>query len=144
MPQQNRSTLERPLRNMARDVLLCCVLLVGCAGSDAANDGATLFIESVDTLVTTESAAIAHAADLDVASSGTLDVADFMGNSVLAVDSVGETSVLGGEGAGPGELSAPWTVRAVDDGVLVVDRGNGRIQRSRQSLDRPSDGGRGP
>lgn len=91
---------------------------------------APIVIGSVDTLVTTESALLAYATDLDVAPSGLLYVADTQANHVLVVDpATGSETRLGRPGKGPGEFDGPWAIRALDDGVRVVDRGNGRIQR---------------
>ncbi len=114
-----------------KHLLACyCVVLVGCGGRDAPAATGPVVISAIDTLIDTESAALASVVDMDVATSGRLYVADFQANQVLSLDPrTGDMVRLSRPGEGPGELDGPWAIRALDDGFLVVDRGNGRIQR---------------
>lgn len=114
---------------MRRLAVLLCAASVACRGAPPADEG-SVTIAAVDTLVDTESATLAYAADLDVARDGTVWAADVQADRILRIDpETGDATPVGRPGEGPGELDAPWTLRAVDDGVLVVDRGNGRVQR---------------
>jgi hypothetical protein len=114
---------------MKRLVVALCALTAACHGAVTSNAGPIL-IATVDTLVDTESALLANAADLDVAPSGAVFAADVQSDRLLRIDpTTGATAALGRPGQGPGELDGPWAVKALDDGVLVVDRGNGRVQR---------------
>ena len=110
-----------------------CLILVACGVGDAPAAG-PIVISAVDTLIDTESAALASVVDMDVDPAGRLYVADFEANQILRVDpETGDTVRLSQPGEGPGELDGPWAVRAVDGGILVVDRGNGRVQRLAES-----------
>ena len=107
-----------------------CLILIGCGGSDAPTATGPVVVSAVDTLIDTESAALASVVDMDVDPSGRLYVADFQANQILSLDPrSGDTVRLSRPGEGPGELDGPWAIRALNDGVLVVDRGNGRVQR---------------
>ena len=119
---------------MKRLLAWYCLILVGCVGRDAATARGAVVISAVDTLIDTESAALASVVDMDVAPSGLLYVADFQAHQILRLDpQTGDTARLSRPGQGPGELDGPWAIRALDDGVLVVDRGNGRVQRLTES-----------
>lgn len=106
------------------------VVLTACGRGEPPSTGGLVVIASVDTLVTAQSAALAYVSDLDVAPSGLLYAADVQANQLFVLDpGTGDTTRLGGLGKGPGEFDDPQSIRALDDGVLVVDRGNGRVQR---------------
>jgi len=118
---------------MKRLLAWSCLILVGCGGGDAPAAGPVV-ISAVDTLISTESAALASVVDMDVDPSGRLYAADFQANQILSLDpQSGDTVRLGQAGEGPGELEGPWAIRALDDGLLIVDRGNGRVQRLAKS-----------
>ena len=107
-----------------------CLTLVGCAGSEAPVAAGPVVISAVDTLIDTGSAALASVVDMDVDPSGRLYLADYQADQILRLDpQSGDTARLSRPGQGPGELDGPWAVRALNDALLVVDRGNGRIQR---------------
>ena len=119
---------------MKRLLAWSCLILVGCGGSDTSTAAGPDVISAVDTLIDTESAALASVVDMDVDPSGRLYVADFQANQILSLDPLtGDTVRLSQPGGGPGELKGPWAIRALDDGLLVVDRGNGRVQRLAES-----------
>lgn len=109
------------------------VLCSGCEPAVELRDIPVERIASVDTLVSSESAAIAYAIDLDVAASGDVFVADFMGNTVVAVDSIGTATSFGRRGEGPEEFSGPFALRAEGSVLFVHDRGNGRMKRMSQA-----------
>lgn len=110
--------------------------LMGCAEAGSPATDGSIVLEPLDTLVTTASGALAYVVDLDVAQSGLLYAADMQASQVFVVNpTTGDTTRLGRPGAGPGELDGPWAIRTLEDGVLVVDRGNGRIQRLSSSGD---------
>jgi hypothetical protein len=68
--------------------------------------------------------------DLDVSPDGELWLADGQSHALVAVHPAsGDWRTIGREGEGPGEFSGPSAVRALEDQVIVVDRGNGRVQR---------------
>ena len=107
-----------------------CLAVVGCAGSDESTTTGPIVISAVDTLIDTQSGALASIVDMDVSPLGQLYVADYQASQILRLDTqTGDTVRLSRPGEGPGELKSPWAIRALDDGLLVVDRGNGRIQR---------------
>lgn len=90
-------------------------------------------ITTVDTLVSSESAAIAYAIDLDVAPSGVVFAADLMANAVVAVDPEGVVTSFGRRGEGPDEFAGPFALRAEGPVLFVFDRGNGRLKRMSHS-----------
>lgn len=88
-----------------------------------------MVIARVDTVISTESGAIAYVVDMDVSSSGLVYAADFQANQILRINPASaDTFRIGRRGDGPGEFDGPWAVRATSEGLLVVDRGNGRTQ----------------
>jgi hypothetical protein len=114
-----------------KKVLIACVSgLAACAGLDPSTEPSLLAITSIDTVISTESAAVAHVFDLDVSPSGELWLADGQSDALVVVDpGSGDWRTIGGQGRGPGEFNGPSTVLALHDQVIVVDRGNGRVQR---------------
>ena len=111
--------------------VVVCVLVAGCeAASGVADRPGPIVVTAIDTLISTESGALASGVDLDVAPGGRVYVADYQADQVFPIDPDSrDTLRIGRGGDGPGELDAPWTIRAFREGILVVDRGNGRIQR---------------
>ena len=115
---------------MTRLPIVCAAAMAACGGIDRSVEPSFLAIPSIDTVISTESAAVAHVFDLDVSPSGELWLADGQSHVLVAVhpDS-GHWRTIGREGEGPGEFFGPSTVRALLDQVIVLDRGNGRVQR---------------
>lgn len=119
---------------MKRLILWCGLVLVGCGGADNPETAGPIIVSVVDTLIDTQSAALASVVDMDVAPSGTVYVADYQAQQILRIDPESrDTLRMGRPGEGPGEFDGPWSVRALEHAVLVVDRGNGRIQRLTES-----------
>lgn len=111
-----------------RSVLLAACLLGACTDATESPPTRTNRVAGLDTVVATAEGDIAFAIDLEVSESGLLFAADLMASTVVAVDSSGAAAVLGRRGSGPGEFSGPFAIRTTSDGVLVLDRGNGRVQ----------------
>jgi hypothetical protein len=79
-------------------------------------------------LVTTESGAVANAADMFLGSDGRLYVADYQSSYVLAIDTAsGALTQIGRPGSGPSEFQQPTGVREQDGILTVFDSRNGRI-----------------
>lgn len=115
---------------MRRLLVVCAASLVGCGGLDESAEPTVVAITSIDTVISTESAAVAHVFDLDVSPSGELWLADGQSHTVVAVNpGSGRWRTIGREGEGPGEFLGPSTLRALGDQLMVVDRGNARVQR---------------
>lgn len=116
-------------------VRLIPILVLACLGCGGAADRDGVEVQNIaaiDTLVTSESAAIAYAIDIDVASSGIVFLADLMANAVVAVDPAGTVTSFGRRGEGPEEFSGPFALRAEGSVLFVYDRGNGRLKRMSQ------------
>lgn len=119
---------------MKRLTVWCGLILLGCRGGEIPATVGPVIVSAVDTLIDTQSASLASVVDMDVAPSGILYVADYQAQQILRIDpDSGDTLRLGRPGEGPGELDGPWSIRALAHGVMVVDRGNGRIQRLTES-----------
>lgn len=110
------------------------VFLAGCGGppstgDQAGADGSTV-ITAVDTVVSTRSGLIGYAVDLAVDSAGGVYLADGQAGRLLRVDpETDSVSPIGGPGQGPGEFDDLAALRVVGEELLVVDAGNGRLQR---------------
>jgi hypothetical protein len=119
---------------MKRLTVWCGLTLLGCIGGDAPATVGPVIVSAVDTLIDTQSGSLASVVDMDVAPTGILYLADYQARQILRFDpESGDTLRLGRPGEGPGELDGPWSIRALPHGVMVVDRGNGRIQRLTES-----------
>lgn len=126
---------------MKRFIPWCGLVLPGCGGSDAPETAGPIIIAVADTLIDTQSAALAAVVDMDVAPSGTLYLVDYRTHQILRLDpESGDTLRIGRPGEGPGEFDGPWSIRALEGAVLIVDRGNGRIQRLTESREFVSSG----
>ncbi len=114
-------------------VSIVVLMSTACEQADEVEEVQVHRVTTVDTLVSSETAAIGYAIDLDVASSGVVFAADLMGNAVLAVDSVGTVTSFGRRGEGPNEFSGPFALRVEGQVLFVHDRGNGRLKRMSQA-----------
>ncbi len=93
-----------------------------------------LTVAGVRTVISTESELLAHPTDLLVDKRGRLYVLDARNSQVVVIDSAGSVyRQFGQPGAGPGELNRPRAIAVQQDTVVVLDIGNGRIQRWRTS-----------
>lgn len=117
------------IRNRFTLVVCLTSLLPGCAQPEPVQEVEVLTVATVDTLVSSESAAIAYAIDVDVAESGAIFAADLMANTVVRVDAEGGVTSFGRRGAGPEEFSGPFALRTEGATLFVLDRGNGRLKR---------------
>lgn len=110
-------------------VVAWTIMLCGCrADSDDGTRG-PLVITHLDTLVSTESGLLGLPFDLAFTQSGSVLVADFQAPEITVVEPDRSIRSIGGPGEGPGEFAGVWGLQVAGNDVLVVDRGNGRIQR---------------
>ena len=116
---------------MRRALFACAIAVACCAAPEAAAPPERIVLSEVDTLISAESALVASAVDLDVGPAGNIYLADWRANQIVRLDRWGRTTTLGRGGQGPGEFQRPSVVRVTDDGIVVVDAGNLRIQRLR-------------
>ena len=107
------------------------VVLASCGPMDTSDTSPRLdlVLASVDTLISTESALLAHPTDIDVGVDGDVYIADARANHIVHLPANGAAArTIGREGQGPGEFSRPSVVRSKPGGLLIFDRGNGRVQ----------------
>ena len=125
--QQRLAAYARSVRLLALGIAGSIVL--ACGDSGAAGP-IRVKVEGARTVITTQSELIAHPTDLVLDRSGTLYVLDGQNNRILVIDTAGEVQrQFGRGGAGPEELERPTGIAVQEDTVVVLDRGNGRIQR---------------
>ena len=123
--------MRRAVRQLAQVLLLSTLLACGDTGADGP---VRSVVVGVQTVISTESELLAHPTDLTVDSRGRLYVLDGQNSQVVVLDSAGSMErQFGRPGAGPGELNRPAAIAVQGDTVVVLDSGNGRIQRWRTS-----------
>lgn len=121
----------RSVRLLAQMAALSALLACGDSGSVGP---IRLIVAGAQTLISTESELLAHPTDLVVGSHGRLYVLDGRNSQVVVIDSAGSVyRQFGRPGAGPGEFNRPRAIAVQQDTVIVLDSGNGRIQRWRTS-----------
>lgn len=103
--------------------------LLGCAEVAEEAGEVRLVLTDLDTLVSTESGLIGMPFDLAVTASGAIAVADFQSQEITVIEPDRTVRSIGQPGEGPGEFAGVWGLQASGDDLLIVDRGNGRIQR---------------
>lgn len=129
------------MRRLRRTVAGALVLAQGACGSGDATGGsggradapaiATESWSVLKTVVTSASGVIGFPTALAIGPNGDLWVADHLSHDVVRIDPQGlnPPARVGREGAGPGEFEAPMAIAVSESQAIVLDRGNGRVQR---------------
>ncbi len=121
-PQLMRKAVRLLAQVAPVSVLLAC--------GDTTQGPVRVTVAGAQTLLSTESELLGHPTDLAVDDRGRLYVLDGRMSQVVVLDSTGGViRQFGRPGAGPGELNRPGAMAVRRDTVVVLDSGNGRIQR---------------
>ena len=102
--------------------------ILGCDGN-ASSDPELLIVMELDTLISTESGLIGMPLEAVITPSGAVAVADFQSNQITVLGPSRSIHPIGQAGEGPGEFAGVWGLQVSGDDLLIVDRGNGRVQR---------------
>lgn len=105
-------------------------LLFGCGERHEEDvETASVVITSLDTLISTESGLIGMPLEVVLTPSGAVAVADFQSQQVTVIDPDLSVRRVGRPGEGPGEFDGVWGLQVAGEDLLVIDRGNGRVQQ---------------
>lgn len=104
-------------------------VLAGCGQAVDDTKVGEFVVIGLDTLISTESGSLGMPFDLAITPSGSVVVADFQSQEITIVEPDRSVRTIGQRGDGPGEFSEVLGLQVDGDDLLVVDRGQGRVQR---------------